>query len=67
LKYLKNLSHPHDLDFIPKVFIIGLPKAGKTTLAEMIGRDLGVVKISIADVLATALERPEGLIAREAN
>jgi len=64
---LVNSSHPYDLDFIPRVFVIGLPKAGKTTLAEMIEKDLNVVRISISDVLATALERPEGLIAREAN
>jgi len=52
---LTNSSHPHDLDFIPRVFVIGLPKAGKTTLAEMIEKDLNVIKISISDVLATAL------------
>ncbi len=51
---------------MPKIFIIGKPKTGKTTLADMLASGLDVVKINIADVLKGFLERPEGLISGEA-
>lgn len=51
---------------MPKIFICGLPKTGKTTLADMIAKCLNVVKINISDVLKAVLERAEGKIAKEA-
>ena len=65
-KYLVNKAVNHDLNFVPKVFVIGLPKTGKTVLAEMIEKGLDIVKISMSDVLKAVLDRPEGLVAREA-
>jgi len=45
---------------------MGLPKTGKTTLAEMIEKCLNVVRVSISDVLKQVLNRCEGKIAKEA-
>ena len=67
MKYLTNESVNHDLNFVPKVFVVGLPKCGKTVLSGMIEKSLKVVKVSMTDVLKNALERPEGKIARIAS
>ncbi len=63
-KWLTNKGVPHDLNFVPKIFIIGLPKTGKTTLAGMIAKCLNIVRINIADVLKQVLERSEGKISK---
>jgi len=66
-KHLTNTAFPHDLYFVPRIFVIGLPKTGKTTLCNKIQEHLNVVRVSMADVLKESLDRPEGLIAREAS
>ena len=65
-KWLVQTPAPKDLKLMPKIFIIGKPKTGKTTLADMLASGLDVVKIDIAEVLRSFLERPEGLISQEA-
>lgn len=65
-KWLTNESAPHDLNFVPKIFVCGLPKTGKTTLAEMIAKCLNVVRINISDVLKSVLTRAEGKVAKQA-
>lgn len=62
-----NDSLPTDLKFVPKVFVIGLPKTGKTTLAKLIEKKLKVVRISIADVLKSVITRSEGKLTGEAK
>lgn len=66
MNYLVNRSVNHDLNFVPKVFVVGLPKTGKTVLSKMIEESLKIVRVNMSDVLKAVLLRPEGKIAREA-
>ena len=59
-------SANHDLNFVPRIFLLGLPKTGKTVLSGMIQKSLRTVRIAISDVLKSCLERPEGKVAKAA-
>lgn len=46
-----NSASPHDIRIVPKVSIIGLTKSGITTLTETLHKRLGLVVISLSNIV----------------
>ncbi len=46
-----NQSIPNDIKIVPTVAVIGLPKTGKTTLAESLNKRLGLVRLSLQNIV----------------
>ncbi|KAM9354982.1 adenylate kinase 9 [Pholidichthys leucotaenia] len=60
LNPLKYLRQPKPLFELPvKVAIVGPPKSGKTTVAQMFARKYGLVRLSIGGVMRTVLSTQE--------
>jgi adenylate kinase family enzyme len=57
-KYTKGQEPtPLDLTYRPMVCVIGLPASGKTTLAEYISRDTGMVHLKPEEVIDFFVKR----------
>ena len=46
-----NIVAPSDVAIVPSVAVIGLPKTGKTTLAENLSKKLGLVRLDIQEIV----------------
>ena len=63
----KLLPAPKDTRITTKVFVIGKPKSGKTTLAKKLQEKLGLVHIKVKHLLNRVREDPFWLLAEEVN
>ena len=50
LKYLKSFEAPLDINYKPAIFLIGKPKSGVSSLAKIIEKNLGVVRVKISKI-----------------
>lgn len=48
---------PLDINYRPKLMVIGLPKSGKSTLCETLRDKLGVVHLRIPDIIDMFIEK----------
>lgn len=46
-----NSSVPDEIKIVPSVSVIGMPKTGKTTLVESLSKKLGLVKLSLENIV----------------
>jgi deoxyadenosine/deoxycytidine kinase len=46
-----NQSIPNDVRILPSVAIIGLTKTGKTSLTEIVNKKLGLVNLSLENII----------------
>lgn len=51
MKFLKSLEIPVDLNYRPTIFLVGKPKCGVSSLAKVIEKNLGVVRVKISKIL----------------
>ena len=51
LKFLKGPEIPLDINYKPAIFLIGKPKSGVSSLAKIIAKNLGVVRVKISKIL----------------
>lgn len=57
-KYTKNVeSIPLDVQVKPKVVTLGLPKSGKTELAQRLSALTGAVHLQMGDIIDRYIER----------
>ena len=47
-----NESVPHDIRIVPTVSVIGQTKTGKTTLSQSLAKKLGMVVVTIEQILS---------------
>lgn len=46
-----NQSVPDDIKIVPSASVMGMPKTGKTTLADSLSKRLGLVKLSLQNIV----------------
>lgn len=51
LKYLQNPEIPLDINYKPTIFLIGRPKSGVSSLAKVVEKNLGLVRVKISKIL----------------
>lgn len=46
-----NPPVPDDIKIVPSAAVMGMPKTGKTTLAESLNKKIGLVKLSLQNIV----------------
>jgi len=51
LKYLRNPEIPLDINYKPGIFLIGKPKSGVSSLAKLLEKNLGLIRIKVSKIM----------------
>jgi adenylate/nucleoside-diphosphate kinase len=54
--YAKEDALPLDVNFTTKVFILGPPKSGKSTMAQRLQDQIGLVHLKVSEIIRAGLE-----------
>eukprot|EP00828_Plagiopyla_frontata_P023696 TRINITY_DN3029_c0_g1_i10.p1 TRINITY_DN3029_c0_g1~~TRINITY_DN3029_c0_g1_i10.p1 ORF type:complete len:1472 (-),score=263.93 TRINITY_DN3029_c0_g1_i10:1139-5554(-) len=67
LQYINKIeTMPLDISYAPRIFIIGLPKSGKSSVAKMLSQNLKVVHIKLSHLFRSLTEQHFSLRQKQA-
>lgn len=56
---------PLDVDYNPRVFVVGLGKTGKTSLCQLLSKKLGLVHLKVSHLIRDFVKNPFSATAQE--